>query len=351
MIGIEQIRELYEPQTLVIFSALLLGISFGATVESSGFCLRSSVLQLIKKNNQGKTPQAIQFLVAIITALVLTQGAVLYNTIDISQSIYHSSPIRLGSLILGGFIFGVGVILNRGCISRVLVLSGTGNIRSWFSIIIIGISAYATLRGILAYPRLQLEALFPSDLISKSIPLLLNIEPLIITVAVGIIIILSLFFLLRKTNIKSIIPGIIIGSLISAGWLATGVLGYDEFEPIQLTSLSFTMPVGESLQYLMIFTGDKLRFGIALVAGVLLGAFLSSVICGRFKIQGFQNEKAPLRYALGATLMGFGGVTALGCSIGQGLAGISTLSTGSFIAFLSIISGIAIASFFIPDEI
>ena len=350
MIDIAEIRELYGANTLVLSAGFLLGIAFGFIVERSGFCLRSAILQMIKPG-KSKPVQTVQFLVAILVALVLTQASAAYFSIDLGQSIYISSPIRLVALIAGGALFGVGMILTRGCISRVLVLSATGNLRSWLTIIFIGIGAYATLRGILAYPRIWLEGLSELGSSTKTIPALLQIDSWLAVCVISLLFLGFIASLVRKTGIYPIIPGVLVGAIVAAGWLITGVLGFDEFEPTQLGSVTFTMPVGDTLQYLMTYTGDKLRFGITIVLGVLLGSFVSALFARRLKIQGFQTEYTPLRYALGAMLMSFGGVTSLGCTIGQGLTGLSTLSISSIIALTSCIAGAAIASHFISDDI
>ena len=162
-------------------------------------------------------------------------------------------------------------------------------------------------------------------------------------IAAGVVLLLIAGALVFRAGSRAFIAGALVGLLVAAGWAATGILGFDEFDPAQLSSLTFTAPVGESIQFLMIATGDTLRFSIMLVAGVLVGAFLSGLVGGRLAVTGFQSEGAPLRYALGGALMGFGGVTAMGCSMGQGLSGVSTLATGSIIALVAIVAGAAVA--------
>jgi hypothetical protein len=136
-----------------------------------------------------------------------------------------------------------------------------------------------------------------------------------------------------------LVTGALVGLAVVAGWAVTGIVGFDEFEPTQLQSLSFVAPVGEGLQYLMIFTGVSANYVIALLGGVLAGAFGSALIGGRLRFKGFQSEGSLLRYIAGGVLMGFGGVTALGCSVGQGLSGLSTASFASIIAVLAIAGG------------
>ncbi len=137
----------------------------------------------------------------------------------------------------------------------------------------------------------------------------------------------------------NIVAGLVIGLCCIGGWVVTGVLAADDFNPTPLASITFVSPVGESLQYLMTFTGATINFGIALVGGVVLGSFLMAIGSGEFRVESFVDHKDFLRHLGGAALMGAGGVMALGCTIGQGIAGMSTLALGSLIAWLSILAG------------
>jgi uncharacterized membrane protein YedE/YeeE len=131
----------------------------------------------------------------------------------------------------------------------------------------------------------------------------------------------------------------VIGVLVPLGWLITGVVGADEFEPVPLVSFTFIAPVGHSLQYLMTFTGATITFGIATVGGVIVGAFLSALAARELRLESFADAADFKRHLIGGALMGFGGVLALGCTIGQGVTGMSTLALGSVIAWLSIMAG------------
>ena len=136
-----------------------------------------------------------------------------------------------------------------------------------------------------------------------------------------------------------LVGGISVGLLMTAGWATTGILGVDDFDPTPLASLSFVRPVGDSLQYLMTFSGATITFGVATVGGVLLGAFLVAWGRGTFSIRGFDDTEELANHMLGGSLMGIGGVMALGCTIAQGIGGVSTLSLGSLFAMLSIAVG------------
>ena len=133
----------------------------------------------------------------------------------------------------------------------------------------------------------------------------------------------------------------VVGLTGVAGWAWTAAIAADAFDPIQVTSLSFVAPVAETVQYAMVATGDTLRWGTGLVAGTAVGALVSAVLSGRFHVQGFTDETPMWRYVAGGALMGFGGVVALGCTVGQGLAGVSTAAPGSVLAIAAIVAGAA----------
>jgi len=142
----------------------------------------------------------------------------------------------------------------------------------------------------------------------------------------------------RKSH-RDIIAGGIVGILIPAAWYITGVIGKDDFDPTPLTSFTFVAPSGDAIQYLMSFTGSTINFGIATVGGVIVGSFLMAKSRGEFRIESFTTADDFIRHIIGAALMGTGGVLALGCTIGQGITGMSTLAVGSLIALASILVG------------
>ncbi len=145
-----------------------------------------------------------------------------------------------------------------------------------------------------------------------------------------------------RKSYGQIAAGSVVGLLVTAGWLTTGWLGADEFNPIPVTSLTFISPVADTLQYVMLSTGLSLNFGIAVVAGVLAGSLLTALVTGRFAFEGYSSAPHMLRSIGGAGLMGIGGAMAYGCSVGQGLTGVSTLALPSFIAAAGILTGAAV---------
>ena len=167
----------------------------------------------------------------------------------------------------------------------------------------------------------------------------------------------AILFALRDSQVwksfDNLLAGIGIGLIIAGAWYVTGVLGFDDFDPIPLEGLSFISPVGNTLSYLMTYTGSVINFGIAVVLGMIFGSFLYSIATGGFRIESFNDKSDLVNHLVGGVLMGFGGVMSLGCTIGQGITGMSTLALGSVMALVSIIFGCVLTlkmQYYLYDE-
>nr|WP_269814387.1 YeeE/YedE thiosulfate transporter family protein [Pseudogemmobacter bohemicus] len=143
---------------------------------------------------------------------------------------------------------------------------------------------------------------------------------------------------MRARRIKAI-TAIIIGLCITAGWWISFATD-DPFDPKGLSSISFVAPLGEGLLWLMLSPGRAVTLGLAIVGGPLAGAFLTVLATRSFTLETFGSGSHSLIAATGGILMGFGGVLALGCSAGQALIGVSTLSLASLAASTGILAGI-----------
>jgi len=338
-----------EPHFILIFGALALGVLYGAVARLSGFCLRSALIEVVEGRPWRQTRA---WAAATFAAVCGTQALSLTGTVDLTESIYLGSTLLWGGAFVGGLMFGFGMVLTRGCGGRHLVLAAGGNLRSWMVLVVMGLVAYMTLRGILAAPRIALDGVASGDLAVAGVDgrdvvgtfsdftgiaesTLRGILMVALVVITGVI---TLRGISTRTS-GHVIGGLFIGLLVPAGWYLTGVLGVDEFEPTPLVSLTFITPVANSVQYLMTYTGASTDFGIAMVGGALSGAVLVALLTKSMALEGFESAPHMLRYVIGAAFMGAGGVMAMGCTIGQGLTGISTLSLGSLIAIVSIIAG------------
>jgi hypothetical protein len=206
-----------------------------------------------------------------------------------------------------------------------------------------------TLKGLIAPARIALVQASQTTVNANSLPSWLATlgvtEALSRALAAATIVVALILFAFAHPAFRrspgQIVAGIIVGLLVAGGWLVTGYLGADDFNPVPVTSLTFIAPIADSLQYAMLSTGLTLNFGIATVAGVFAGSLVTALATGRFKLEGYSSPRHMLRSGTGAALMGIGGVMAFGCSIGQGLTGVSTLALGSFVALAGIVLGTA----------
>ncbi len=341
--------ELTGPE-IAIGGGLIIGLVLGATIQRSNFCMMGAVADFAVS---GDLRRLRAWMLTIALAIVLTQALSAASGLDLEQVFYLGPRLPLASLVVGGLLFGFGMVIACGCASRNLVNLGMGDLRALIALIIMGIFAYATMRGLLAYPRLWLVGAGSIDVPSlfgaggQGLHQLLARDAApgtgTTSIAVAIMSVPLAFFGLRpgrfRIERRLLVAAVIISVCIAAGWYVNGVLAIDDFDPVPLLSLRFVAPVGESLLYVMTFSGASANFGIASVGGVLLGAFAAAITRGQFRWQAFEDIHDLSRYAIGGALMGVGGVLSLGCTVGQGLSGVSTLSLGSFIALASIITG------------
>ncbi|WP_341898323.1 YeeE/YedE family protein [Ferrovibrio terrae] len=335
---------------LVNLAGLILGVVFGAMVQRSNFCTMGAISDMVLMNDANRLRS---WVLAIAVAMLGSQLLQLAGLIDLNSSIYAGTNLGWLGAAIGGLLFGFGMVQAGGCGSRTLVRLGAGNLKSLLVVLMIGIAGYATLRGLIGPARLWLEGWSVIDLKSRgfatqTLPDLLGLgfglDVRSLRWGLGLAIpALLLLWVFRDARFRRhpvlIAAGIVIGLVIVGGWAATGILGADEFEPTPLVSMTFVAPIGYALQYLMTFTGATLDFGVSTVGGVILGAFLMAKADGSFRIESFANAQDVVSHLLGGVLMGIGGVTALGCTVGQGLTGVSTLALGSFVALGGIVIG------------
>ena len=332
---------------MIALGGLVIGLVYGAVALLSGFCLLSS-LRGWWAEGDGRLVRA--YALAIGVAVAATQLLAATGLVDLGKSIYLQPSFSVPLMFGGGLLFGYGMVMSNGCGSRALVLLGRGNLRSFVVVIVLGIVAMMTLKGLIAPARIaMLQA-------SQATPAVNSVPALLVQVGVGDVtarmlaasVISAAFIIFAFTNAAfrrapgQIAAGGVIGLLVAAGWFATGYLGADDFNPAPVGSLTFVAPIADALQYAMLSTGSSLNFGIATVGGVFAGSLATALATGRFRWEGYQSPRHMLRSAGGAALMGAGGVMAFGCSIGQGLTGFSTLALASLIAFSGILVGTAL---------
>jgi uncharacterized membrane protein YedE/YeeE len=331
---------------IVVISGLLIGLAYGAVGLLSGFCLLSGLRGWWA---DGDSRLIRTFALALGVAIVAAQLLAARSIVDLSKSIYLQPSFSAPLMFVGGLLFGYGMVLANGCGSRALVLLGRGNLRSFVVVIVLGIAAEMTLKGLIAPARiaaLQLTQVSPKIVSLPAVLSTLGVpetfaRTLAASVISGALIIFAFAHAPFQRAWGQIAAGITVGLLVAAGWFATGYLGADDFNPAPVTSLTFIAPIADTVQYAMLSTGLTLNFGITVVAGVFAGSLITALSTGRFHWEGFTSPRHMLRSIGGAALMGAGGAMAYGCSIGQGLTGLSTLALASFAAVGGILLGTA----------
>lgn len=281
---------------------------------------------------------------AAALAIALTQAMAFAGLIDLGRSIYLSAEIGWLGAIAGGLMFGFGMALVGTCGYGTLLRCGGGDLRAVVVFLVIAVAAYAAMRGLTGMGRVVLIEPFRLDAAWIGGPSLAGPAGRSVTagIAAGLVAVLLVFALWRGQLVARpslAIAGAAIGATIVFGWWVTGVAGDDPFDPMRVESYSFVAPLGETLVFVMAASGSRVDFMQGSVIGVVAGALLAARHAGEFRWEAYDDAREMKRHLAGATLMGTGGVTALGCTIGQGLTGISTLSIASFLAIGAIFAG------------
>jgi uncharacterized membrane protein YedE/YeeE len=327
-------EELTAPQAAVYF-ALILGALFGFLAQRTRFCFRRGLVGEDRKQALGV------WLTALAVAVIGTQAAVAAEMISFDEHRFMAADLPVLAIAIGGLLFGAGMVLTRGCVSRLTVLSASGNLRALLVLALFAITAHATLKGILAPVRTTLGAVTVpmGDLTSfAALPGGSNVWAAVIALA-------ALGVALRSGARPALLIGaVLIGALVPLGWVGTGFILYDDFDPVALESLSFTAPYADGLFWTVASTSIPANFGVGLIGGVLVGAFVAALLFRDFAWQSFSAPGETGRYLSGAVLMGVGGVLAGGCTVGAGLAGVPTLSFAALLAILFIAAGALITN-------
>ena len=350
-------------QTLVSAStiawlAFAIGAVFGLVANRTSFCTMGAVSDIV---TMGDWSRMRMWAMAIAVAILGTSALQLAGLLDVSKSIYTSSKLLWLSHIVGGLSFGIGMTIASGCGSKTLIRIGGGNLKSLVVFAFLGISAYMTLRGLFAVWRVRFLDTFASELPhSQDLPAFMAASGIAPSTALmlGAAVIgggLLLWILAKRNAWRAdvLLGGALIGATVVAAWYVSGHIGYVAEHPETLEeafiatnsgraeSLTFVAPFAFTLELLMLWsdTSRIVTFGIASALGVIVGAAVHAVLSGSFRIEGFRDPSDLVRHIAGGVLMGFGGVTALGCSIGQGITGLSTLALGSLISTAAIILG------------
>lgn len=328
---------------LPVVTGLLVGMVFGSAAQRSNFCLRSATVEF------WRVRAGVKFAIWLLTfsaALTATQIQFANGSLGADSIRQLATTGSISGAIVGGAIFGVGMVLARGCASRLLVLSATGNLRALVAGLILTIAAQASLTGVLSPVREGLSSLW---LIPAEARHLANYLPAAMPLVFGIVLFVIAVILSWRSGLSPAkgIAAIIVGLAVAGGWMLTSWHASWSFDVVAVKSVSFTGPSADTLMALVNEPNPVFSFDTGLVPGVFAGSLVAAFIGGELRWQAFDAQSGMMRYLAGAVLMGFGGMLAGGCAVGAGVTGGSVMALTAWLALLSmwLAAGLADAFF------
>ncbi|MBA4256451.1 MAG: transporter [Polaromonas sp.] len=353
------LTELSSLHTQVLWAAFAVSIAFGAVAQKTHFCTMGAISDIV---NMGDWTRMRMWGMAVGTAILGFYGMAALGLIDPSKTFYTNPRLIWLSALVGGAFFGFGMVLASGCGSKTLVRIGGGSLKGLVVFFVMGVSAFATLKGLTAVLRVKTV-----DAVAIDIPggtglpnLLSQASGLPASTAAPLLAVLLggglVLWALASRNFRTpnhLLAGLGIGGSVVGMWWVTGHLGFVAEHPETLDStylatnsglmesLTFTAPMAYAIDWLVHFsdTTKVLTVGVVSVGGVVLGSWVCALATRSFRWEGFRDTQDTALHIGGAVLMGMGGVTAMGCTVGQGLSGLSTLSLTSIVAVVGIVLG------------
>jgi len=345
--------------TQVLWAAFGLAVVLGAVMQRTRFCTMGAVADIV---SMGDWARMRMWVMAMGVAMIGFNAMVAAGWLDASKSLYAGPRLVWLSALVGGAMFGFGMVLASGCGSRTLVRMGSGNLKSAVVFVVLGVAAFATLKGITGVARVATV-----DRAAFTLPTGTDLPSIaaaatgaskaelaaLLGLAIGGALVAWSLWRAEGRSVENIAGGLGVGAVIAAMWWVSGRLGHVAEDPNTLQeafvatnsqrmeSLSVVAPFAYTLDWLMFFSDASklLTIGIVSVFGMLVGSALGALASGEFRWEGFRDAGDTGAHLVGAVLMGVGGVTALGCTVGQGLSGVSTLSLTSFVALAAILLG------------
>jgi uncharacterized membrane protein YedE/YeeE len=343
----------------VLWATLALSIVFGFIAQKTHFCTMGAVGDIV---NIGDWARMRMWALAIGVAMLGFNGMAASGLLDPTRTFYTQARVPVLSLALGGLMFGVGMVLASGCGSKTLVRIGGGNLKSLVVFTVMAVTALAAMRGVFGVARVQWLDPVAFNMpggqhLGAVVASVAGLAPAQGTLWAGLLIggAMVLWSLIKTEgrSVDVLLGGVGIGGATAALWWVSGVLGFvpehpETLEAVVLAtnskgmeSFTFVGPVGYAVDWLTYYSDKSkvLTLGIVTVPGVIIGSWLAAWRSGSFRWESFRGTEDLVNHLVGAVLMGVGGVTAMGCTIGQGVSGVSTLALGSFIALAFIIVG------------
>ena len=340
--------------TTLLLGGLACGIIAGIAAQYGRLCTFAAIEDAVVA---GDFRRARAWALAIAVAIACTQAMRSAGIVDLTGNPYGYARIELGGLLIGAILFGVGMSLVGTCGFGVLVRAGTGDLRAMIAGVVLGIAAFAATGGLLSVPRLWLSDFmqFDAGLIGSATfrgvvrrflgPAWALLPAIVFPALLATFAFANVKF---RKRLRLVVAAILLGLAVSGGWYVTSALA-DPFAPVRPESLTFVAPLGRTLLIAMGETISQSAFAVASVIGVLLGSFAVSTSRRELRWEAFDDQREMRRHLLGALLMGFGGVLARGCTIGQGISAASTLAVTAPVAIIGMIFGARLGLFYLIE--
>lgn len=344
---LEWLLERLGDASTVVLAGLVVGVIYGVSAQRSRFCLRAATVEMARG---ALGPRLGVWLLGLATAVFWVQLGLATGELDLSESRWAAGVGSISGALIGGLMFGAGMVLARGCPGRLLVLGGSGNLRALLAIVAFAVAAHTTLNGALRPLRDQLFGLWTTggpnpDLLAAAgfgAPA---------GIALALIAALAAWRLSIRNRVSplAIIASCGVGAAVAIGWWLTATLAGMTFDPTPVESLTFSSPLAELVSAPTAPVEEYWDFDIGLAPGAILGAAAAALLFGEWKVEAFKGVGPTLRQIFGAALMGAGSVLALGCSIGVGLTGVSVFALTAWIALAAFWAG-AMATDYLVDR-
>ena len=342
--GGSQLLDLLGEANAAAIVGLFGGIALGLAARIGRFCTLGAIEDVLYGADDRRLRM---WAIAIGVAIIGSHLAMSAEFFSGSEAAYLALAWNPVGTVVGGLMFGYGMALAGNCGFTALARLGGGDRRSFVIVVVMGLAAFATLSGPLAWLRV---AVFPTpgaapspNGIAHAVGTMTGLSVPLIGIVIGAI---AVAFALsnkafRDTRMNIVWSMVIALSVVSA-WAGMSLINRTGFDDIAVVSHTFSVPIGETILYGMTASGQTLSFGIGSVVGVWVGAFIGSLIKGHFRWEACEDPRELRRQIFGAGMMGAGAVIALGCSIGQGLSAFSVLSFSAPVTFAAIFAGAAL---------
>ncbi len=320
-------------------AGLLTGLLFGFMAQRSRFCLRAAAIEFWSGRMGARL---VVWLLAFMAAVVAVQAAIVAGQLDVSQARQLSARGSVSGALLGGLIFGAGMVMTRGCASRILILSAQGNLRALLSGLVFAVTAQATLSGSLAPWREAISAWWTvegggsRDLLAWAG---LGHGAALALAFLGLAVALGLGWRAQRSgdmNLWAWLGGLGVGLSVAFAWWVSYQISEQSFGAVPIQGVTFSGPSAEWLMRVLDSPAPAVGFGFGLMPGVFLGSLLGALLGREWKLEGFQGGSSMPRYIVGAMLMGFGSMLAGGCAVGAGVTGGAVFALTAWLTLFAI---------------